>query len=127
LDPAGPLFYKFDPAVRIDSQDAVFVDIIHTDGTREYYIQIYRNFMGYYTLLLASTCSNLQWMRYIIYLHSHKQNMNIVEIKQQNKNKNVAHIFSILLVFFNTFCLRFVSSTLCWYSYCFVVAWLFCL
>jgi hypothetical protein len=41
LDPAGPLFYKFDPAVRIDSQDAVFVDIIHTDGTREYYIQIY--------------------------------------------------------------------------------------
>jgi hypothetical protein len=69
--------------------------------------------MGYYTLLLASTCSNLQWIRYIIYLHSHKQNMNIVEIKQQNKNKNVAHIFSILLVFFNTFCLRFVSSTLC--------------
>jgi len=38
LDPAGPLFYKFDPAVRIDSQDAVFVDIIHTDGTREYYM-----------------------------------------------------------------------------------------
>jgi hypothetical protein len=29
LDPAGPLFYKFDPAVRIDSQDVVFVDIIH--------------------------------------------------------------------------------------------------
>jgi hypothetical protein len=38
LDPAGPLFYKFDPAVRIDSQDVVFVDIIHTDGTREYYM-----------------------------------------------------------------------------------------
>jgi hypothetical protein len=26
LDPAGPLFYKFDPAVRIDSQDVVFTD-----------------------------------------------------------------------------------------------------
>jgi len=38
LDPAGPLFYKFDPAVRIDSQDVVFVDIIHTDGTREYHM-----------------------------------------------------------------------------------------
>ena len=34
LDPARPLFYKFDPAVRIDSQDVVFVDIIHTDGTQ---------------------------------------------------------------------------------------------
>jgi hypothetical protein len=91
--------------------------------------------MGYYTLLLASTCSNLQWIRYIIYLHSHKQNMNIVEIKQQNKNKNVAHIFSILLVFFNTFCLQtFLYQLLVLlpkihdvYSYCFVVAWLFCL
>ena len=29
LDPAGPLFYKF---------DVVFVDIIHTDGKREYYM-----------------------------------------------------------------------------------------
>ena len=38
LDPASPLFYKFYPAVKIDSQDVVFVDIIHTDGTREYYI-----------------------------------------------------------------------------------------
>jgi hypothetical protein len=38
LDPADPLFYKFDPAVKIDSQDVVFVDIIHTDGTREYYM-----------------------------------------------------------------------------------------
>jgi len=33
---------------------------------------------------------------YIIYLHSHR----IVENKQQSKNKNVAHIFSILLSFF---------------------------
>jgi hypothetical protein len=38
LDPADPLFYKFDPAVKIDSQDVVFVDIIHTDWKREYYM-----------------------------------------------------------------------------------------
>ncbi|XP_076115296.1 inactive pancreatic lipase-related protein 1-like [Mytilus galloprovincialis] len=34
LDPAGPFFQYTDSAVRIDSTDADFVDIIHTDGTR---------------------------------------------------------------------------------------------
>ena len=50
---------------------------------------------------------------YIIYLHSHRH--NIVENKQQSKNKNVAHIYSILLSwFFSTFvCLRSVAGARC--------------
>ena len=45
---------------------------------------------------------------YIIYLHSPRH--NIVENKQQSKNKNVAHIFRILLGFvFFYFCLSSFS------------------
>ncbi|CAF1141074.1 unnamed protein product [Rotaria sordida] len=33
LDPAGPFFENTDPIVRLDSSDAKFVDIIHTDGS----------------------------------------------------------------------------------------------
>lgn len=33
VDPASPLFENTDPIVRLDSTDAKFVDIIHTDGT----------------------------------------------------------------------------------------------
>ncbi|CAF0810310.1 unnamed protein product [Didymodactylos carnosus] len=32
LDPAGPYFENTDPRVRLDSTDALFVDVIHTDG-----------------------------------------------------------------------------------------------
>lgn len=32
LDPAGPLFIETDPVVRLDTTDAAFVDIIHTDS-----------------------------------------------------------------------------------------------
>lgn len=31
LDPAGPLFDKYDPLARLDADDAVFVDVVHTD------------------------------------------------------------------------------------------------
>jgi len=33
LDPAGPYFEDTDPSVRLDPTDAMFVDVIHTDGT----------------------------------------------------------------------------------------------
>lgn len=32
LDPAGPYFENTDPLVRLDPADALFVDVIHTDG-----------------------------------------------------------------------------------------------
>jgi pimeloyl-ACP methyl ester carboxylesterase len=32
LDPAGPYFENTDPVVRLDSSDAQFVDVLHTDG-----------------------------------------------------------------------------------------------
>jgi pancreatic triacylglycerol lipase len=32
LDPAGPYFENTDPKVRLDPTDALFVDVIHTDG-----------------------------------------------------------------------------------------------
>lgn len=33
LDPAGPYFENTDPRVRLDPSDALFVDVIHADGT----------------------------------------------------------------------------------------------
>ncbi|CAG0892718.1 unnamed protein product [Darwinula stevensoni] len=33
LDPAGPQFEHTDPLVRLDPEDALFVDVIHTDAT----------------------------------------------------------------------------------------------
>ncbi len=38
LDPAGPYFENTDPKVRLDETDALFVDVIHTDGAPIYYI-----------------------------------------------------------------------------------------
>jgi hypothetical protein len=32
LDPAGPLFENYDKRVRLDSTDAIFVDVIHSNG-----------------------------------------------------------------------------------------------
>ncbi len=32
LDPAGPDFYTSDTPDRLDASDALFVDVIHTDG-----------------------------------------------------------------------------------------------
>ncbi len=32
MDPAGPYFENTDPSVRLDPTDALFVDVIHTDG-----------------------------------------------------------------------------------------------
>lgn len=32
LDPAGPYFEDTDPRVRLDRNDALFVDVIHTDS-----------------------------------------------------------------------------------------------
>lgn len=32
LDPAGPLFESQDPRARLDSSDATFVDVIHSNG-----------------------------------------------------------------------------------------------
>jgi len=33
LDPAGPYFENTDPKVRLDPTAALFVDVIHTDGS----------------------------------------------------------------------------------------------
>jgi hypothetical protein len=38
LDPAGPYFEYTAPKVRLDVTDALFVDVIHTDGAPTYYI-----------------------------------------------------------------------------------------
>lgn len=37
-DPAGPLFFLTSPSNRLDSSDAVFVDVIHTDSLKYGYI-----------------------------------------------------------------------------------------
>ncbi|XP_077493290.1 pancreatic triacylglycerol lipase-like [Amblyomma americanum] len=36
LDPAGPLFYRMHPDVRLDPSDANFVDVIHSDASLPY-------------------------------------------------------------------------------------------
>ncbi len=33
MDPAGPYYENTDPKVRLDPTDALFVDVIHTDGS----------------------------------------------------------------------------------------------
>ncbi len=32
LDPAGPLFEGYDPTVRLDEGDALYVDVVHSNG-----------------------------------------------------------------------------------------------
>lgn len=38
LDPAGPLFYRMPPDVRLDPTDANFVDVIHSDASKPYFL-----------------------------------------------------------------------------------------
>ncbi|KAH6924671.1 hypothetical protein HPB50_021812 [Hyalomma asiaticum] len=38
LDPAGPLFYRMPPPVRLDPSDANFVDVIHSDASKPYFL-----------------------------------------------------------------------------------------
>lgn len=38
LDPAGPLFYRMHPDVRLDPSDAKFVDVIHSDASKPYFL-----------------------------------------------------------------------------------------
>lgn len=38
LDPAGPLFYRTHPDVRLDPSDAKFVDVIHSDASLPYFL-----------------------------------------------------------------------------------------
>jgi hypothetical protein len=38
LDPAGPYFENTDPRVHLDPTDALFVDVIHTDGANNLFL-----------------------------------------------------------------------------------------
>jgi hypothetical protein len=43
LDPAGPYFENTDPKVHLDPTDALFVDVIHTDGAHNLLLGLGKN------------------------------------------------------------------------------------
>ena len=49
LDPAEPYFQNTDKVVRLDPTDAIFVDVIHTDGASFYSTDLgaYRAFLRF--------------------------------------------------------------------------------
>jgi hypothetical protein len=47
LDPAGPLFDKYDPLARLDAEDAVFVDVVHTDTEGVFNLGTYEKERGF--------------------------------------------------------------------------------
>ncbi len=47
LDPAGPLFHGMPRLVRLDSSDAQFVDVIHTNGKGKNVLNL-KNYMHFF-------------------------------------------------------------------------------
>jgi pancreatic triacylglycerol lipase len=65
LDPAGPYFENTDPKVRLDPTDALFVDVIHTDGAHNLLLGLGKTIFLKKTVFKSIILGSLQRMGHV--------------------------------------------------------------